>query len=449
MNDLARTLALAALLVLGSGCARGDAGRLPPFPPPEESRFPAGAEGAEFALRAELWPVGGDGEWLYVVGPGGWFWLGERDERGALKTLRERAAALEPSGTAVLELPEGQWSCAGALSAFLEARLPGAVAAVRGAPALVGPLLERNAPLPESDADAFDLAVDLALVDAAAALLPRLLGRVELSVRELDESPVADARVHVQPPLADPAWSKAWRPPALPEGIGVLRLELAGDVLWPRVEQRLQQWGFRVPPQPPTDLVLEVHGLSLGRAAGIVLALPAEWAPGERLLAQRVESWLAALGVEPAAGDRGEWLDLDQESFTLHYDGAVLHAMGQTGFRAELEAALARDRPQPFAERRWGWPRGGVGLVLDLRALEGTLRQLAPIPIPQLQGSDPSERIVEVVAAPQQGALRLHARWPSSAVRRGFDPTRSGLEAWAGRELLEGALRWLLIPEGD
>lgn len=398
---------------------------------------PAAASGAAFRLRvtdprlrlgARPWLLAGDRDWqaLWIL-PG---WEGAR-------LLWSRGKVPGARGRAELSLPAGDAAFAGSLQAVLEALHPEVLPWLRALPGQAM-LLEGSLAPPEEPDQGMALAGALALLEAAAALPSRLLGEARVALgRDRLRRVTLDARLVSSPPLQAAAWGRPWTLRGLPEGVLFLRLEVASAALWPRARARLERWGLPVPAPPAVDPALELHVLLLDGEPCAVLAAPAVWLPPGAL--DSAEELAAARALP----DRVLGVPVHPESLAAG-DATVL-VLGSSKAVAAVRRELAEDRPLPFAELRWRWPRGGLGLILDLDGLQTLARAASPLPLPALAPSA-GGRLVECLAAPEGGGVGIHAAWPwdTAAGARGL---LGGPGGAASGHRLGTELVALLLPE--
>lgn len=345
------------------------------------------------------------GDWQLILGPGGWRWFGQGGQ-----ALWREGEVDQVLPLVEQSLPEGDWALRADLGLLLEQHFPEALPVLNGLPAQVR-LLSRQLPPPESGEAAFDMAVVLNLLGSAAEFLPRLLGPVEISLQELAQNPTVHGRVQVEPPVPPKAWQAAWYPPSLPESIGMLRFEILAADLWPAVEAAVLSHGFEPPQEPSGDWVIEIHALQIQGKLGLVFAQPPDWAFQSR----DTEGFdLEAMGLgafDPQDLDLPSWIGSWNYFFEAG-DEVFWFGFGQEGFWPEVQKALQIDRPRPFAERRYRWPRGSLAWILDQQAAQEALRQTAPIPIPFMGGSGVRQQSFQGVLAVEGDWLRFHGSGP-------------------------------------
>jgi len=219
--------------------------------------------------------------------------------------------------------------------------------------------------------------------------------------------------------------------------VAFLRLELPAEVLWPGILARLERWGLPAPPAQEVDPALEVHFLALDGKPCLVLAVPAAWAPPEDLLSG--EDGLLALipGLDLVAGSWG--------FTTFRSQGALVLVLGAAGASATVRDDLEVDRPLPFAELRQRWPRGGLGLVVDLDGIQAVLQASSPLPLP-LPAAPPraSGRLVEFLAVAEGGAIRIHGTWPGDPSPGSTSGTLLGDGLGLSERAASEVLAWIL-----
>ncbi|MFQ5748319.1 MAG: hypothetical protein ACE5H3_02545 [Planctomycetota bacterium] len=401
------------VLLLSAGCSASGkgAGCLPPLPEEKPVSFPAALEGADLWARLP----GGllddhPGELLLAHKPGGAFWMGAPAEGGGWET-RLASTGLEAAGSITQMLPGSGLAVGGRLDALLgllDARFP---AGLTGLPLLL-PGLAAGLPAPETEAEAQLQALGFALALLGSQTLAASPGGFSAGLAELGEAPSLSLRLEA-PPLDSPvSLGPLWAPRGLPQSVAMLRIEAASADLLPGYEAFLDSWGFEPPPPPVQDFACEVHLLGIGTRYGLVLALPPSWAPA----LPRTPSFAPSLPCPeipflsgmPAGKENGA-------AWGFHIfsrEGAVFLVLGPPGFHKDLQASVGRDRPLPFAERRYRWPRGGIGILFDQGAFQGVMRSLSPIPLPSLKNSSNQAQVVEIYLGREEDHYRLYAAWP-------------------------------------
>jgi len=194
----------------------------------------------------------------------------------------------------------------------------------------------------------------------------------------------------------------------------MVRVEAPAADLLPGFEAFLDSWGFEPPPPPGQDFACEIHLLGFGSRYGLVLALPPSWALA--LPGTGSSAWLPPLPEIPfLSGGAGGQKSGPSWAFDAFSNGeTVFLTLGPPGFRKDLQASVGHDRPLPFAERRYHWPRGGIGILFDQGAFQDVMRSLAPIPVPSLQNASTQPQVVEIHLGREEDHYRLYAAWPRS-----------------------------------
>lgn len=417
-----RPVALAAGLLAAACSGRPDAeaGRLPPPPPEVPVTMPAFEAAGVFWLQGRDVGFGGGSDDLrLVLGAADWAWAGRPDPEAPAAFLQTASQGELPTarGTETVSLPDARISWAGQPMVVVRRRFPEVMESLAGAPVAV-PLLLANAPAPESELERHIQALGAAFLQAAAAGLPRFLGHVEGAV-EFGEGPgLVELRGVADPPLPEVAWSEAWFPPSPPASVAMLRLELPKALVWSRYAEQLDRWDTPPPPEPRTDLTVELHVLNVEGKPGILLTYPFEWVPvvpelDWESLARRVRE---PFSFFDAPGGESE---LPLEGLFVRQGDAAQLMLGLPGFSDALARALQRDRPMPYAERRYRWPRGSLGVIVDWRSLQDLMRATLPVPVPNLGGDVSSAQRFELVVAADDGDLRLRFTWPEPPDRIG------------------------------
>ncbi len=400
-------------LILLTGCSgKGkDAGRLPPPPAEEAVSFPATLEGADLWARL---PEGiledQPGELLLAHGPGGIFWLGAPAVGGGWKTLRA-SPGLEASGSVTRMLPEDGLAAGGSLDALLGLLDPRFPASLKGLPLLL-PGMAAGLPPPGTEAEAQLRAIGFSLALLGSRLLAASPGRFSAVLSGLEEAPSVSIRLDAPPQDAPVPWGPAWVPRGLPQSVAMIRIETRSADLLPGFESFLDTWGFEPPPPRGLDFACEVHLLGFHDRYGLVLALPSSWAPA--LGETEAISWAPSLAGIPflAPASAGKEKAAAWKVEEVSRGDTVFLTLGPPGFRKDLAASLGRDRPLPFAERRYRWPRGGLGILFDQRAFQGVMRSLAPVPLPTLGASSSQAQVAEIFLGREEDHYRLFAAWP-------------------------------------
>lgn len=314
-----------------------------------------------------------------------------------------------PAKTALL--PEGDFA--------LSLDLGAVVAQEEGARVMAGVLMGLAATkmgvgfleVPEDPAAAQGLAVlQATLASLPSSLSPRSL---EVAVSNLARTPIVQARLGLEgAPTGSPIWGERWDPPALPKGLALLRLERPRAALWPLVAERIELWGFEVPPTPASDFALEVVLHEAGGSPGLSLVAPSDWLPATDYWDAPLLDLIDGIELPPSLLPEvaPEWASVG---------GTTVFLLGDVAFRASVRTAIGGYRPPLWAERRVHWPRGSLATVIDYRGIQAMLASFAPVAIPDLTALlDESARSAQLELAlfMDGGSLRLYGFLPASLV---------------------------------
>ena len=356
--------------------------------------FYARLENVEYEDRVE--------DWLLAVDSDGRAWLGSPAVGGpqwATEDLPDLA------GEVAVPLPAGEYGWRGSQRAFWSLAPVDVAGILDGAPAWWATGTEFQA-APEELDEAFDAALGRILLRRVIGWIPSLTGEVVGSLHSSETLPTLDLRFLDAVEPSETRWGERWRPLGVPEGAAMLRVEVPGDDMRRQLRSLLDQWGYEWP-EPSGDFVVEAHLLFLRGRIGLAIFSPEDWA------LQR--DWVTAalpfvVAVTPFLSNIPSEEELEAERFVSA--GSVVWAAGSPGFLEDLKDELRRDRPAPFAERRWRWPRGAVGLIVDFQTLQDALRTATALPIPSLGAGGAQEWVLEAVMIEEGRDLRVHATLP-------------------------------------